>query len=624
MAQGETKNIGNIAALWVGASAPDNVKVVWYDTLSNVHRVYSTSTRQWEPLSPQSVTNSTLSDLNAIIQGGGNLPVGQFYYLTDLSVLAIAITISKIWYVDNHLNYVVNDLSSQGGIQSCISTENLLIDGMSGSWDSENGRLRFDFAVKTAVELNKDDDYILVHGERSGVLTRMKFKLAELISGVANNGIEWNNGLYLNFSGYITDSLASDSDNSIASKGFVRGIQTTLAQQIQTIADTSNNNLNTAKTYTNDAVTTAEIYNKEIPVTVVPNVVSENNIVPKPNASVPWNFINIFNDIYGWLKRFKDSKWIKVGYGFNANISEAPGEVNYDDTVRHAFEKVVYKLKHQAVADNVTLPEDYDPSAPEDYPQAGDSISEAIAKLADLVGSHYYSDGIKVKEGDGVVADFGSRADINYSDTIFTAFRKLLYRVTHITSENIAANSVTIDKVASLGVYPAGVLSLQSRLSYRITTYGEITTGVKIMACLCKNEEMFEENNGNVTLKAHNPNNKPIILAMTDFGEVSGSWKYSDRIISTRLSFSPYVMPEDYSNIYLQFIVYFDRDIQLHPEFHIQSAWTLLFNQRRYDGVIGELRDHPLHTINLSELSPIEIIKIYNAEITIESLMHVN
>ena len=463
--QGNTKNVGTIAALWVAATAPNNTKLIWYDTINSTHRTYNTSTGQWDALTPQSVTNTTLSALAIAAQTG--LPIGKFYYLTDVGTLAIAINQTKIWYVDIHSNYVVNDLVAS--IQSYVNSTNLLIDGVTGIWDATNGRLLFNFTnQETPSSLEKDKDYILMHRNNNGVMSWVKTKLANLISLVSGNSNSWNNGIYFNANSYI-NSIKNASGGVVGYDSYQEDIAS-MEAEIDNLAADNNQVRQDAYDYTDDKTSSNEIYGKSL----------LSYIVPSGSPSLPvigWSLKTILNDIYGWVNKFKYGNNIKVGANFNVN--GVTGDVNQNDSLTNAFQKVVYKLKKLLVSDGMQLPSPYNVPENPSYPAAGDTVTTAIGKLDAFVRYlSKWSDKLFIKEGSGTMSDSGSRQNINFSDTIFVALQKLLYRVTHITSNDLINSSVNADKVSKYGIVPTDIL----RVDYDINMNAEFAVG------LCFNE----------------------------------------------------------------------------------------------------------------------------------------
>ena len=74
--QGQVINIGQVAAIWISPTRPDNVQLVWYDTVNRVHRVYDPHTGDWKPLNPQIITDVNRSMLVDEVATLGGLPLG--------------------------------------------------------------------------------------------------------------------------------------------------------------------------------------------------------------------------------------------------------------------------------------------------------------------------------------------------------------------------------------------------------------------------------------------------------------------------------------------------------------------------------------------------------------------
>lgn len=43
-----TKNLGQAQAIWIGATPPTNIKMLWYDITVGIHKYYKTATSTWE------------------------------------------------------------------------------------------------------------------------------------------------------------------------------------------------------------------------------------------------------------------------------------------------------------------------------------------------------------------------------------------------------------------------------------------------------------------------------------------------------------------------------------------------------------------------------------------------
>jgi len=45
------KNLGQVSAIVFGATAPDNTKLIWYDTANRLHKVYDKNSSTWVQMS---------------------------------------------------------------------------------------------------------------------------------------------------------------------------------------------------------------------------------------------------------------------------------------------------------------------------------------------------------------------------------------------------------------------------------------------------------------------------------------------------------------------------------------------------------------------------------------------
>lgn len=334
--QGQVINIGQVAAIWISPTRPDNVQLVWYDTVNRVHRVYDPHTGDWKPLNPQIISDAYRSTLVDEVATSGGLPLGQFYNLLDSKTLAIAITTTKIFYSDTNGNYIVDDL--QAHKQYYINSDNLYIDGTSGVWDTNSGQLRFSFTEQNdASQLDKENDYISIRHNDNGVWSWIKTKIKSFVSSVGGNSIKWNSGFYFNFS-FAIDSI-KDVSGGIVSKGTYDAKMADLDNNIQNqIPQQIASALNTAKGYTDDKVTNTEIYDKQLPTQLV---ISQN---PDDTPAVNTKLIQILGGIYSWIAKLKLANNINVGTGFDPNGVDA--DVVATDSVMQAIEKLVFKTKN--------------------------------------------------------------------------------------------------------------------------------------------------------------------------------------------------------------------------------------------------------------------------------------
>jgi len=66
--QGKAKNLGQVAGMVYSATAPSNLRVLWYDTTNNLIKEYKTSQNAWIPLGGSTnvptIPNSDIDALN--------------------------------------------------------------------------------------------------------------------------------------------------------------------------------------------------------------------------------------------------------------------------------------------------------------------------------------------------------------------------------------------------------------------------------------------------------------------------------------------------------------------------------------------------------------------------------
>ena len=329
--QGQTENLGQIAVLWISAYQPENNKLIWYDTISRIHKVYETSTGNWVPLNPQIVTNATLDDVRTQAQHYG-LSIGKFYYLTDVGSLAVAVSVTKIWYVDSNGNYIVNDLIST--VQAYVNSDNLLIDGTKGVYDLVTGKLVFAFTTIENGELaDENNDYIAMRRKNGSVWSWIKLRLKNLISGENGNNITWNKGLYFSLLNSLREIV--NHQGGVVGYDSYQSDKQQMTNSINQIAESNRTVLNAAKQYTDQETAAAKIYGKKH--SGAWNVV--NNPPNTPNAAATLN--EILQILVSWTNVLQKAGKINLGSDYAAGGKT--GDISAADSVRSAIEKLVYK-----------------------------------------------------------------------------------------------------------------------------------------------------------------------------------------------------------------------------------------------------------------------------------------
>lgn len=412
----DSKNLGQVAGLYISTSAPTNTALIWFDSSQGVHKTYDRSLRQWKVLTPNSITPNSYSELVNKASTVG-LTQGQWFKITDRSgALALAITSTKIQYVNNSGAMVVDDLGTD--IQYHVTSGNLLIDDIAGVFNTSTQKLVFSFTDSTPSFTPDSDttniDYIL--GERKLGNTRsfFKFRLSKLISNSENNAIVWNNGIFFNF----LNKLKTYYNVSGGIVSWEQYNQFITAQQ-QVIAELGNAETAAiaaaAKTVT-DAVTDSEIYGKKLP--TAPSSSAGNRVAIAKGDT----FTTIFSKIQSWIDYLKYATGVQLPANWSAQIT--PTVVNNNDTV-----------------------------------------STAIAKLAGYAKKHEYSDGMKVSE-----ATFSPLTEepssVTKDDSVKTVIQKLLYYATHINTSRILDNAVTLSKVSKAGVLPTDIFRVDIKTNF--------------------------------------------------------------------------------------------------------------------------------------------------------------
>lgn len=276
------KNLGQIAGLWIGTSAPQNTKLIWYDSGNRIHKVYAPSSGTWIQISMNPIVNKTYTELQNLASVG-SISQGTFYRITNLGYLALAITSTKIQYTDNNNNVIIDDLISTKTY--CVTSSNLLIEDKSGVWDVSTNTLKFNFEdTNLASETSSvsANDYILGTKVRNGVKLFSKYKLSSLISTVSNNVLTWNKGLFLNFLTNLQSYY--DINGGVVRHETFSSAMSTVNQSLITLQDNINN---------------IDIWSKELP-----SDWSESSTTSEPVITIGDTLSTIISKIQRWFSLF--------------------------------------------------------------------------------------------------------------------------------------------------------------------------------------------------------------------------------------------------------------------------------------------------------------------------------
>ena len=444
-----SKNLGQVAGLYVGTTAPTNKALIWYDTSSNVHKTFDVGLNAWTVLQPQTITPITYSALVSRASGQG-LTQGQWFKITDRSnALALTITATKVQYVNNNGVPVVDDLGTH--IMYNITSENLIIDDVTGVYDATTNKLTFSFSETTPVMNTGDSDvdYVLGEQKRGNIKTLRKFRLSSLLSTVTGNDISWNGGFFLNFYNKLKSYF--DTTGGVASHAALEEYKTLNNQAIVNMTQTAQQAVETVGQNINQATSPAQIYSKELPIAPTDGVTAD--IAQGDTLS------GIVVKIHRWINKFKK-------------------------------------------ADGIAMPANYAPASTATPVNNNDSVSTAISKLSKYATNHNTGDGIQVS-GQTFVPPTSNPGDIANTDNILTAIKKLLWLAKNINTAQILDNAVTERKLA-VGVQQTDICRLDVNVLWpageQVATY--ILNNLSIGFCM-----IAGENGGFFQYDPTDPNN---------------------------------------------------------------------------------------------------------------------
>lgn len=428
-----TKNLGQVSGLWIGTSAPSNTSLIWYDSTPAIrcHKVYSASLSAWVVLDQSSISSITYTELRNLARGTG-LTQGSWYKITDQgNILALAITTTKVQYVDVNNNFVIDDLAASATY--AVTSSNLLIDDISGVWDADNNLLKFSFK-ETAHDGNTDNDFVFGKKQRSGVWSLAKYKLSSFISSVTGNSITWNKGFFFNFLSALRGQY--DVSGGVVSKDTYDTQKAALQQSIDNVSSSNQAILNSAKNYTDGKTAANEVYSKALPSS--PTSGTAIDIAKGDTLS------GIITKIQRWINQFKTATGIKVGQSFSPSSSRA--SINNNDTVQSALEKT------QKAINDVSTSSGIDVNTSSDFPLIEDPWPGGV---------------------DGTQPQYeNTDTIISGSDKVLTALSKLNFLVRHIKSFQINKYAITLDKISKAGVLPTDIFRIDINSSISLDGCG--------------------------------------------------------------------------------------------------------------------------------------------------------
>lgn len=493
-----TKNLGQVSGLWIGTSAPSNTSLIWYDSTPAIrcHKVYSASLSAWVVLDQSSISSITYTELKNLAKGTG-LTQGSWYKITDQgNILALAITTTKVQYVDVNNNFVIDDLAASATY--AVTSSNLLIDDISGVWDAVNNLLKFSF-TETAHDGNTDNDFIFGKKQRGGVWSLVKYKLSSFISSVSGNSITWNKGFFFNFLSALRGQY--DVSGGVVSKDTYDTQKAALQQSIDNVASSNQAILNSAKNYTDGKTVANEVYSKALPSS--PTSGTAIDIARGDTLS------GIITKIQRWINQFKTATGIKVGQSFSPSSSRA--SINNNDTVQSALEKT------QKAINDVSTSSGIDVNTTSDFPlikdpwPGGEEGTQPQYENTDTI--------------------------ISGSDKVLTALSKLNFLVRHIKSFQINEYAITLDKISKAGVLPTDIFRIDINSSLSLDGCG---IGGVIVQGVNNNFFAYDSSypNNPYRLSSYYDSSFPKILAFSPVTQVIENAEFDYSICSSFVHFT--------------------------------------------------------------------------------------
>ena len=440
----KTKNIGQVVGLFIGKTPPSNTSLIWYDEASSqrYHKVYNPATNLWEALNPDIISVTTYSELVNTAQVNG-LSIGKQYQIRDKDdTWAIAITPTKIQYIDRLGNILIDDLGSN--VQYHVSHGNILIDDIHGVMN-ESSQLIFSFSDETP---NVDTDYVLGKSRIGNAWRLAKFSFRKLLSSVSGNSISWKNGFFFNFSDAIKSIL--DKSGGVVSKDAYDKKIKELDTAIGNASKENQNIVNNASDLINKAVTDKEIYEKRLPINI------DTSIAPG-DIQIKDTLSSIVSKIQRWINQFKYATGIRISMNFSdAKKAEF---INNNDTVESALGKLQFYIQY------FTLPKSFDSDEVKDkdklYPASGDKLYEVSLKLKYFLLNLL----TRINDSGGLIEDFlgginKAQRISELKSTLLEILAQIDYNQWHINSDMLKDYIIGYSKIAKDNVYPTDIFKV--------------------------------------------------------------------------------------------------------------------------------------------------------------------
>lgn len=421
---GNTKNLGQVAGVYIGNTPPENIILIWYDNTPSQmrHKIYDPGLSQWVVLDQNVISLITYSELINIAKNVG-LSIGQYFQIKDKgNALALAITTTKVQYDDELGNILIDDLGTN--IQYHVTSSNLLVDDTAGVFDVVNKKLVFQF--KEMVPDFTADDYIMGKVQRNNVWSLAKYRLSSFLSKVSGNSISWNGGFFFDFLSALRAQL--DKKGGVVAKDTYDTDMQTVNQNIQNVGKANQQIIDNANKAITEATSDTAIYGKKSPAL-------ETGGEPT-DAAKGDSLLTILSKFQRYITRFKYATGIRVSTNFTDTV--LPEYVNNNDTVDSALRKIQYWLKHAGTGSK--LSPDW---TPKDYTgvitsvAGGDSLDEAFAKAQGKLNQIGVISNGKIVSRGTVSGSTTARSSIDFNNGVLNFNRDVTTPGSH-SQQNVA------------------------------------------------------------------------------------------------------------------------------------------------------------------------------------------
>lgn len=380
-----TVDIGTIAGISIGATAPSNQAIIWYDTTDGLHKSYNQSLGEWVPMSQAIVAE--IADFNDLINKAnlpGGLPIGAFYHVVkrdsdaNWNTMVWVVGSTRVQYVDKQNNIIVEDLAGQGTTTQYVASTNYFFDNVVATFDAATSKLNFQFQSVTDNPAMTDVLYgMRMVGENA---TLVKRTIQSLISKSPKNSLAFVDGLYFNFSAAMKGVIVSEQTDDTTVIGYKQytadyAAMNKVFKDVQDIVRDWQNN-------SREMIFTSKLIEVN-PVTAT--VAAPQDLTPNDDITAA------FNKIQGWYNRLK----LATGASLSSDYVKAPSKSRYPeggDTVQQAI-AILHKFVEDfdGKATNVVVggSEGDFPASPNPSYQIKptDSLYQAVAKIVNNLAS---------------------------------------------------------------------------------------------------------------------------------------------------------------------------------------------------------------------------------------------